>query len=308
MPQKSLKISAEQFDLQIAGNDRSVRHLGGPRFETGRVATADCVEWLASISTSSVDMVFADPPYNIGKAAWDSFASHDGYVEWCLLWIKQCARVLKPTGSLFVCGYTEIVAEIVNRASMDFSSVKWLIWFYKNKANLGRDWGRSHESVVHLRHLGFRLDMDAARIPYGQHTLKYPSHPQALSSDFSRHSAKHVWTPHPLGAKAKDVLEIPTISNGMAEKTPHPTQKPEELLRRLMAAASSAGDLVIDPFSGSGTTVVVAEQLERRWAGCDLNEQYNRWAAHRLDNVQIRSEGYWLGRDRRTAERRESIR
>ena len=94
----------------------------------------------------------------------------------------------------------------------------------------------------------------------------------------------------------------------MGEKTPHPTQKPEELLRKLVLAASHEGDLVIDPFSGSGTTLVVAEQLGRRWMGCELNAEYNEWAMQRLENVRRMSKAEWLEFDRRNAERRESIR
>ena len=106
----------------------------------------------------------------------------------------------------------------------------------------------------------------------------------------------------------KDVIEMPTISNGMAEKTPHPTQKPEELLRKLLTATTKPNDLVIDPFSGSGTTAVTAEQLGRSWSTCDLSEQYNRWASDRLSRVKIKNEDHWLEQDRRLAQRRESIR
>ncbi len=79
------------------------------------------------------------------------------------------------------------------------------------------------------------MRIDAVRIPYGKHTLKYPSHPQAVTSHFG--NGKHrveEWVPNPLGAKPKDVIEIPTTCNGMGEKTLHPTQKPEELLRKLI--------------------------------------------------------------------------
>jgi site-specific DNA-methyltransferase (adenine-specific) len=152
--------------------------------------------------------------------------------------------------------------------------------------------------------------MDEIRIPYGAHTLKYPSHPQAETSVYGRGSAvpRDHWTPNPKGAKPKDVFDIPTTCNGMGEKTPHPTQKPEELLRRFVLASSCEGDLVIDPFSGSGTTLVVAEQMKRRWMGCDLSEAYNRWAVERLENVPDRSITEWVALDRKTAERRESIR
>ena len=151
--------------------------------------------------------------------------------------------------------------------------------------------------------------MDAARIPYGNHTLKYPSHPQALTSQYGNGKKREEeWTPHPLGAKPKDVIEIPTTCNGMGEKTAHPTQKPEELVRRLVLAASDEGTTVIDPFSGSGTTAVVAEQLGRRWMGCDLNVQYNEWAINRIENVKLMPVEKWIECDRSNVARRESIR
>ncbi|HZM04416.1 MAG TPA: site-specific DNA-methyltransferase [Candidatus Saccharimonadales bacterium] len=110
------------------------------------------------------------------------------------------------------------------------------------------------------------------------------------------------------GAKPKDVIDIPTTCNGMGEKTPHPTQKPEELLRKLVLASSNPGDLVIDPFSGSGTTIVVAEQLGRRWMGCDTSLDYNQWAINRVESAGGRSVAYWKQFDADTAQRRESIR
>ena len=109
-------------------------------------------------------------------------------------------------------------------------------------------------------------------------------------------------------AKPKDVIDIPTTCNGMDEKTPHPTQKPEELVRKFVLASSNEGDLVIDPFSGSGTTTVVAEQLGRHWMACDLDPQYNQWAIERLQNVPRMTKNEWIAHDRKTAERRESIR
>jgi site-specific DNA-methyltransferase (adenine-specific) len=279
----------------------------------GRLYQGDSVEWLASLAAESVDLVFADPPYNLKKAEWDHFASQEQYIAWSLNWIEQAARVLKPTGSLYICGFSEILADLKRPASRYFAGCRWLVWHYKNKANLGQDWGRSHESIIHFRKSSaFRLNLDDIRIPYGAHTLKYPAHPQADSSAYGRKLSKagksRNWLPHPSGAKPKDVIELPTTCNGMGETTPHPTQKPEELLRRLVLAASNPGDLVIDPFSGSGTTLVVAEQLDRRWLGCDLNADYNQWAIRRLEAVDCRSPQVWIERDRKIAERRAAIR
>ena len=247
------------------------------RHPNGELYRGDSVAWLASLPPESVDLIFADPPYNINKAGWDSFESQEHYIAWSMTWIAPAARALKPTGSLYICGFSEILADLKHPASRYFDGCRWLVWHYKNKANLGRDWGRSHESILHFRRSSaFRLNLDPVRIPYGAHTLKYPSHPQARTSHYGKGQApRENWTPNPGGAKPKDVIELPTTCNGMGEKTPHPTQKPEELLRRLILAASDPGGLVVDPFSGSGTTLTVAEQLGRRWAACDLSAEYN---------------------------------
>ena len=278
--------------------------------QNGLLFTCDSPKWMSGISDCSVDLIFADPPYNIKKADWDKFESQEQYISWSLLWIKEAARILKSTGSLYICGFSEILADLKHPAMRYFANCKWLIWSYRNKANLGNDWGRSHESILHLRKSkNYQMNIDNIRIPYGAHTLRYPSHPQAETSQYG-HGTKTaaVWTPNPLGAKPKDVFEIPTICNGMAEKTKHPAQKPEELLRKILLASSKKSEIILDPFSGSGTTLVVAEQLGRKWIGCDISDEYNDWAIDRIKNVIHRSVDDWIQFDKLNAKRRESIR
>jgi len=299
--------SLQAVDAEKAGSGEPQVFFDHPN---GRLWLGDSLKWLESLEEGSVEMAFADPPYNIGKADWDHFESHDEYIAWSLRWIELAARALKPNGSLYVCGFSEILADIRRPAARFFAGCRWLVWFYKNKANLTNDWGRSHESILHYRKSKDRIfNVDDVRIPYGSHTLKYPVHPQATSSQYANgKKGRQDWEPHPDGAKPKDVFEIPVTSNGMSEKTPHPTQKPEELLRRLILASSREGDLVIDPFAGSGTTLVCADQLKRRWAGCDLNGEYCQWAALRLQRIPDWPVRKWIELDRQTAQRRESIR
>jgi site-specific DNA-methyltransferase (adenine-specific) len=278
---------------------------------SGEIWIGDATAWLRSIEDSSVDLIFADPPYNIKKAEWDTFESQQQYVEWSLGWIEQAARVLKPTGTLYICGFSEILADLKLPASRFFQGCRWLVWHYKNKANLGSDWGRSHESILHFRKSKqFTFNVDDVRIPYGNHTLKYPEHPQAETSQYGKGSngKDKLWQPHPKGAKPRDVLELPTTSNGMQEKTQHPTQKPEELLRKFILASSNPNDLVIDPFLGSGTTAVTAEQLKRKWKGCDTSVEYCTWAAQRIETVPDWSVEKWIKFDQENTERRKSIR
>jgi site-specific DNA-methyltransferase (adenine-specific) len=290
-------------ELNRAGVRLSYQHANGLLYE------GDSISWLGLLEEQSVDLIFADPPYNLNKEEWDNFENQEHYIQWSLQWIEQAARVLKPTGSMYICGFSEILADIKHPASKFFKSCRWLVWHYKNKANLGNYWGRSHESIIHLRKSAkAQLNVDLIRIPYGAHTLKYPSHPQAESSQYGKGKKRENWRPNPLGAKPKDVFDIPTTCNGMEEKTPHPAQKPEELVRKFALASSQAGDVVLDPFSGSGTTLVVAEQLGRKWLGCDINPQYNGWAVNRIENVKRMSVEEWIEYDRKVAARRESIR
>jgi site-specific DNA-methyltransferase (adenine-specific) len=275
----------------------------------GELWIGDAATWLSSLEPESVDLIFADPPYNLKKAEWDTFETQQAYVDWSLRWIEQAARALKPTGTLYICGFSEILADLRLPASRFFQGCRWLIWHYKNKANLGNDWGRSHESILHFRKdRQFTFNIDQVRIPYGNHTLKYPEHPQAATSQYGKENQGRLWQPHPQGAKPRDVLEIPTTCNGMHEKTPHPTQKPEELLRKIVLASSNLGDLVVDPFLGSGTTAVVAEQLQRKWKGCDLSPVYCQWAAQRIKFVQPQSIEAWVQFDIANDKRRKSIR
>ncbi|MDQ3635637.1 MAG: site-specific DNA-methyltransferase [Acidobacteriota bacterium] len=276
----------------------------------GKLYQNESIEWLKTIETESVDLIFADPPYNIKKTDWDKFESQEQYIEWSMQWIEEASRVLTKKGTLYVCGFSEILADLKHPSMKYFKSCRWLVWYYKNKANLGNDWGRSHESILHLRKTKKPVfNVDDVRIPYGKHTLKYPSHPQAKTSQYGNNGKrKDVWTPHPKGAKPKDVIEVPTTCNGMGESTPHPTQKPEELVRKFILASSNEGDLILDPFSGSGTTLVVAEQLDRKWVGCEINPEYNEWAIQRIENVQRKTKNQWIKFDKTNEKRRNSIR
>ena len=158
MPVKKKKLPILQealFDQPMRGKIISSRN-GSPYYPiytcgSNSLYEGDSLEWLKSLDDNSIDLVFADPPYNIKKADWDKFESQEKYIIWSMQWIEQAYRVLKDTGTLYICGFTEILADLKHPAMKYFKGCKWLIWFYKNKANLGNDWGRSHESILHLR-------------------------------------------------------------------------------------------------------------------------------------------------------------
>lgn len=279
MPKRPPRLARElpiPRDLRGTGPTRALAT------ETGELWRADVLELLGNLADGSVDLVVTDPPYAIAKAEWDEFESLDAYVDWCDAWLAEVSRVLAPHGSAYVCGFSEILADVKVRSARRFASCRWLVWHYKNKANLGKDWGRSHESILHLRHEDARIDIDAVRVPYNGHTTKYPARIQAVNSQYGGGKRRDRWVPNPLGAKPRDVIEVPVICNGMSEKTAHATQKPEALIEKLIQASSVAGQLVVDPFVGSGTTAVVAARLGRRWIAGDADSRYVGLTRQRL--------------------------
>jgi site-specific DNA-methyltransferase (adenine-specific) len=301
------RIHPLRFDRKVEAPQKDTPKLYYEH-PNGKVFCGDSIEFMKTLDDESIDLVFADPPYNIKKADWDNFESEQEYVNWSMKWIEEASRILKPNGTLYICGFSEILADLRLPSMKFFRHCKWLVWHYKNKANLSNDWGRSHESILVLRKGKDKIfNVDDVRIPYSEHTLKYPSHPQAETSQYGNGKA-HVWEPNPNGAKPKDVIEIPTTCNGMHEKTPHPTQKPEELLRKIILASSNEGDVVFDPFMGSGTTVVCAEQLKRKWLGCDRSDEYLEWATNRIELVEDWGIEKWKTYDFENLKRRNSNR
>lgn len=276
--------------------------------QLGKLYQGDCIPWLRSLPSGSANLFFVDPPYNIKKAEWDSFESQQRYVDWCMEWISEAHRILSDTGTMYIMGFPEILAHIKVAASPLFAGCKWLVWYYRNKANLGKDWGRSHESILHFRKSkNFTLNIDAIRIPYNNHTLKYPEHPQAVTSQYGN-GKEYTWKPHPLGAKPRDVIEMPTLCNSTKEKTVHPTQKPVELVRKFVLASSNEGDWVVDPFGGSGTTYIVCERYNRRWLGCELDQEHCQLIKERLENPQDFSSERIKGNEQEIIKRREKLR
>ena len=289
-PSSKVNQLVKELQLEFYSKKKSIK-LPQPFFKNaaGSLYQMDALQFLKSIDNESVDLVFADPPYNIKKAEWDTFQSQKQYVDWSMLWIQETQRILKPHGSLYVCGFSEILADIKWAASYLFKGCKWLVWHYRNKANLGNDWGRSHESILHFRKSKeFIFNVDEVRVAYNAHTLKYPLRPQAESSQYNNGNGKeYIWEPNPLGAKPKDVFEIPTISNGSWEKTSHETQKPVELIKKIIFASSNERHLIVDPFGGSGTTYAVAQAFNRRWLGSEKSKEYCQIIKERLSNSEI---------------------
>ncbi len=287
---KEAHIENFMSETEVEYNESSTEEVKSKPYLTtdlGKLYNLDAFDFMKSLESESIDLIFADPPYNIKKAEWDTFNSQKEYVEWSMEWIREAERVLTKSGSLYVCGFSEIIADIKWAASDLFKGCKWLVWYYRNKANLGKDWGRAHESIIHFRKSKkFTFNLDKVRIPYNAHTLKYPKRTQAKSSQYNNgNGKKYKWEPHPLGAKPKDVFEIPTLSNSSWERVDkHPTQKPVELVKKFVLGSANEGDLIFDPFGGTGTTYATAEAFNRKWIGTEIDSEFCELIKKRLQD------------------------
>ncbi len=297
-------------------NDKSDYKTAAPICKTklGELYNLDALEFMDQLKAEKIrpNMIFADPPYNIGKAEWDK-TPRDEYLKWTRKWVKKASEILQDNGSLFIMGFSEILADIkylIARDCQHLNSLRWLVWHYRNKPSLSkRDWVRSHESILHFRKgRKFLFNADLIREPYNVHTLKYPARGQAKTSQYGN-GKDYIWKPNAGGSKPRDVIIIPTLCAPMSEKTSHPTQKPEELLRKLVLSSTKENNLVLDPFVGSGTTPVVCEQLRRRWIGTEIDQKYCNMAIRRLKKIpkDLPLE-YWLELDRKRVIHRAGVR
>ena len=129
MPKRPPRVARELAgprDLRGAGPTLALRERGGELWHI------DVMELLGRLPDRSVDLVVTDPPYNIGKEEWDELGSLDAYVDWCDRWLAEVARVLAPHGSAYVCGFSEILADVKARSAKRCAGGRWLVWYYRN--------------------------------------------------------------------------------------------------------------------------------------------------------------------------------
>jgi len=245
------------------------------------IVVGDCVKILKNYPDNSVDLIFADPPYNLQlndkllrpdrsevlgvNENWDKFSSFETYDNFLTSWLKECQRILKPTGSIWVIGSYHNIFR-VGRVIQDigFWILNDIIW---NKTNpmpnfRGRRFTNAHETIIWAA-----KDKDS-KYKYNYDAVK------SLNGDIQMRSDWNI--PICTGGER--------IKNKNGEKS-HPTQKPEALLHRILLSASEPGSIVLDPFFGTGTTGAVAKRLGRKWIGIESNQEYAKIANERISNI-----------------------
>ncbi len=249
-----------------------------------KILVGDCVNEMSKLPAGSVDLVFADPPYNLQLASdlkrpddshvdavtddWDKFASFAAYDAFTKEWLAACKRVLKPAGTIWVIGsYHNIFRVGAIMQDMGFWILNDVIWRKTNPMpNLrGRRFTNAHETMIWASR-----DPNAKGYTFNYEALKAGNDDVQVRSD---------WT-FPLCTGGERL-------KGEDGKKLHPTQKPEALLARVILSSSKPGDLVLDPFNGTGTTGAVAKKLGRRYIGLEREKKYASAAEKRIADVQV---------------------
>ena len=237
----------------------------------------DALEALQSIPAESIDLVFADPPYNIGKQFGDfvdSWPSDEAYLQWCYQWLSLCIEKLKPSGSMYVMASTQSVPLIDVYLRSRIYILSRIVWCYDSSGvQARRHFGSAYEPILFCvkdrKNYTFNADMIQIEAKTGaqRQLIDYRKTEPTLYS--ATKTPSNVWT-------------YPRVRYRMSEYENHPTQKPEKLLERIVLASSREGDVVLDPFSGTFTTSAVAQRLNRRTIGIELQKAYVMIGLRRL--------------------------
>jgi len=253
----------------------------------------DCLEGFAQVETASVDLVFADPPFNIGYDydSYDDRKEVKEYLDWCNKWGVEILRVLKPNGTFWLAIGDEFAAELkLAFQGLGFKCRSWIVWYYTFGVNCKKKFSRSH---THL----FHFVKDAKKFTFNAAAIRVPSARQLVYADSRAVEAGRLpddtWVLRPQDLKEgfapnHDTWYFPRVCGTFKERAGwHGCQMPEQLLGRIIKVCSNENDLVLDPFAGSGTTLVVAKKLGRKWLGFELSQNYATQIRKRLEAVVV---------------------
>ncbi len=238
----------------------------------------DCVEVLGSIGNESVDLIFADPPYNIGKKFGDfkdTWTTNAEYAKWCQRWLQLCLDKLKPNGSLYVMTSTQAMPYIDIWLRERISILSRIVWHYDSSGVQARKYfGSLYEPILfcvkNTNNYTFNIEDIEIEARTGA---------QRKLIDYR----KKIPTQYKTTKVPGNAWYTPRVRYRMAEYEEHPSQKPEALLERIILASSNPGDLVLDPFAGTFTTCAVAKRLQRRTIGIESQELYYKIGLRRLN-------------------------
>ena len=229
------------------------------------IICADALQIFPELTEDSVDLVIADPPYNLGKDYGNNHDSKgfDEYMEFTRKWLNEAHRVLKPTGTIYVFMGVRFISYLYDMLDRELGLTfnSWIVWHYTQGLGKIKGFSPRHDDILMFNKTSdFVFDLDAVRVPQ-----KYYR---------ARNNMR--------GANPGDVWEFSHVHYSNPNRQEHPTQKPEGLIERLVLASTKPGSLVLDPFSGSGTTLRVCQQTGREAIGIEINPVFVDMTKERL--------------------------
>ncbi|MEO8041680.1 MAG: site-specific DNA-methyltransferase [Acidobacteriota bacterium] len=235
---------------------------------------------LGAYSTPRFNLLFADPPYNLtkqfGTVKFRS-TSPDAYEEWLDSWLSLCVPLLKKTASIYICGDWRSTSAIQRIGSKYFKLQNRITWEREKGRGAKRNWKNASEDIWFFTMSDdFTFNLDGVK---QRRRVIAPYRENGKPKDWKESEEGNFRDTHPSNLWAD--ITVPFWS--MPENTDHPTQKPEKLLAKIILASTNPGDLILDPFAGSGTTAVVAKKLGRNFVAIEADENYCLLAAKRLE-------------------------
>ena len=241
-------------------------------------ASAETV--LPKLPVATFDLLFADPPYNLTKRfGREEFKSRNltEYEAWLDSWLQLCVPLLKKTASVYICGDWRSSSGIQRVGSKHFKLQNRITWEREKGRGAKRNWKNASEDIWFFTASdAFIFNLDAVK---HRRRVIAPYRENGKPKDWSESEEGNFRDTHPSNLWTD--ITVPFWS--MPENTDHPTQKPEKLLAKIILASTSPGDLILDPFGGSGTTAVVAKKLGRDFVAIEADEEYCLLAAKRLE-------------------------
>ncbi len=254
------------------------------------VQNRDCLKGFKHLADGAVDLIITDPPFNIGYEydQYDDRRTKADYLDWCDLWLRECVRTLSDRGSMYLAIGDEYVAELKIRLDeLGLTMRNWIVWHYTFGVNCTKKFNRSHAHILYYvaNSEDFTFNTEGIRVPSARQTTygDKRANPRGKLPD-------DTWVLRPqederFFQESSDTWHVPRVCGTFKERTEHPCQMPQALLERIVRVSSNAGDLVLDPFAGSGTTLAAAKRLARDYLGFELSADYATSIEERLARV-----------------------
>ena len=245
-----------------------------------RTLNGDILKMLEFVPDGFADLIIIDPPYNLSKnfnGMKFASRSQEGYDEYLATWFPAVCKKLKSNGSLYICGDWKCTSSLQRAVERELTVLNRITWQREKGRGAKSNWKNGMEDIWFAvkNPADYYFDVEAVKM---KRKVLAPYKTDGKPKDWDEESEGNFRLTYP--SNFWDDISVPFWS--MPENTDHPTQKPEKLYAKLILASSRPGDIVFDPFLGSGTASVVAKKLGRRFCGIEQNEEYCLWTEKRL--------------------------